>query len=91
MQGSSTWQILVSLLQDIVTFAEKNWSGLAVLFWNYEERKIDERRSNEERLELEKKTLQNELDTRKKYADMPSSDIVRHFAGSGDPKTPGSE
>ena len=66
----------ITALQRIVDFIKKNWSGLAVLGYEYEEGKVDAAKQSEDQAKLEAKLATDEVNIRKADADKSDDDII---------------
>jgi hypothetical protein len=73
---------LTNLLQILQKFIEDNWSGLAVLLWNYEEQKIDTVEQQQKTEQLKATLVQNENDTLKEFASKPDDDVIDTIVGT---------
>lgn len=82
---------LVQVLEWLEQFLRNNWSGLAVLLWGYEERKVDAAKQAQADAVLKQKEAENESAVLKKYDGMSDADVLHKFGkGSGDSSTNGS-
>lgn len=67
---------MTEFLQAFAAFFKQFWPGLAVMFFNYEESKIDRAVKEKEAAELAAKNLQDEKTIRDSYRDKSDSDVV---------------
>lgn len=66
----------VSLLDWVEKFIKDNWSGLAVLLYDYEEQKVDAAKQELETAQLKEKLATDENEIRKSYAGKSATDII---------------
>lgn len=76
----------VTFLEWLETTVKKNWSGLAVLFYEYEADKIDAAKQAQKSAELNQKMAENEITIRKDAATKSVDDIIDDTL-SGKPKS----
>lgn len=77
------WERLVEVITSIINLAKSNWSGLAMLFWDYEERKILNEKIKADEIKLNEELKSNEIESLKKYNNIPDSVIIMSFADQG--------
>jgi hypothetical protein len=67
------WVAFLEWLEKVI---KENWSGLAVLFYSYEEKKIDSAKQEEKTAELKEKMAENENAIREDAASKSDDDII---------------
>lgn len=72
----------VNALQWIEDFIKRNWSGLAVLLYDYEQKKLDAAQQQTKDAELKEKLAEDENAIRKDAASKSSADIIRESLSS---------
>jgi phosphoglucomutase len=75
----SWWIVFLTWLKN---FIKKNWSGLAVMFYDYEEKKIDAAKQEQKTAELKEKLAQDETNIRKTDSLKSDDDIIKDELGS---------
>jgi hypothetical protein len=73
----------VPVLAALEKFIKDNWSGLAVILYNYEEQKVDSARQVEKTAELKEKLAENEIEIRKANAGKSALDLIDEQLGDG--------
>jgi hypothetical protein len=70
------------LLDFIESLLRQFWPGLAVMFFDYEETKVDHAQKELEAAQLIAQNLKDKSDIEAKYAGKTDSDIINNIAGS---------
>jgi hypothetical protein len=70
------WVTLINLIKK---FIEDNWSGLAMILWGYEEKKIEGAKQAQKTAELDKALAEDEVKIRRIYSGKSDTDILKEF------------
>lgn len=73
------WQ---AFLDELEKFIKDNWSGLAVLLYDYEEQKIDAAKQNQKTAELKEKLAEDETKIREAAADKSDDAVISEQLGT---------
>lgn len=79
----------IALLEWLAQTVKDNWSGLAVLLWTHEEKKVEGAKQDLKTAQLQQTEAQNENKILKEYAGKSDADILDEFGkGPSDPNKP---
>jgi hypothetical protein len=75
----SPWIVFLTWLERVV---KENWSGLAMILWGYEEKKVEGAKQETETAKLNEALVENENQVLKEFAGKSDSDILHQFGDS---------
>lgn len=73
------WVTFLAWLEKTI---KENWSGLAMIIYGYEEKKIDAAKQEQKTAELKEKLAEDEINTRKASSDKSDDDIIKEQLGT---------
>lgn len=73
------WIVLLEWIEKTIV---QNWSGLAVLLYGYEEKKIDAAKQEEKTAELKEKLAEDEIAIRKAASVKSDDDVISEQLGA---------
>jgi hypothetical protein len=81
--SQSPWLAFLDWLEKVI---KENWSGLAVLLYGYEEKKIDAAKQEQKTAELKEKLAEDENAIREAVSCKSDDDIISDSIGINKPK-----
>jgi hypothetical protein len=76
----------VAFFEWLEKFLKDNWSGLAVMLYGYEEKKVDAAKQEQKTALLKESLAENETNIRKEFADKSDDAIIESELGPTKPK-----
>jgi hypothetical protein len=73
------WVTFLTWLEKTI---KENWSGLAVIIYGYEEKKIDAAKQEQKTAELKEKLAEDEIKIRKDASTKSDDDIIKEQLGT---------
>jgi hypothetical protein len=77
------WVVFLAWVEKTI---KENWSGIAVLIYGYEEKKIDTAKQEQKTAELKEKLAEDESNIRRDASTKSDDDIIREQLGSKNDK-----
>lgn len=74
------WTKILAALEKVI---KDNWSGLAMILYNYEENKVGAAKQKQKTAELKEKLVENENEVLKANAGKSDLDIISESLGAG--------
>ena len=82
--NTNPWLAFLDWLEKII---KENWSGLAVILYGYEEKKIDAAKQEQKTAELKEKLATDENTIRKNDSDRSDDSVIGEELGRRTPKS----